>query len=264
MPYCTKRCWLAIKKPKKKSHKGENGKLLILAGSPLYHGALELAILAAVRFCDLIYVCTCKENRALIKKLKLLTPNIILLNKKTLPKFFPKMDAFLLGCGWEDNDENCILMENALNTKKPAVIDATALKMLNPDFLHKNCTLTPHAEEFKQLFSLPATAKSAKKMAKKFDCTILLKGPVDYIASKNKFIAVSGGNAGMTKGGTGDVLAGLCAALLAAGNPPHESAAAAAFLNKRAADELFKKMGAYYSSLDLASQLAFTAKKLSK
>jgi len=264
MPYCTKRCWLAIKKPKQKSHKGENGKLLIFAGSPLYHGAIELAIMAAVRFCDLIYVYTCKENRPLIKKLKLLTPNIILLNKKTLPNFFQKADAFLLGCGWGENNENSILLEKALNTKKPALIDATALKMLNPDFLHKNCVLTPHAEEFRQLFSLPATANNAKKMAKKFDCTILLKGPVDYIASKNKFIANSGGNAGMTKGGTGDVLAGLCASLLASSNPPHESAAAASFLNKRAAGDLFKKMGSYYSSSDLASQLAFTAKKLSK
>ncbi|MFH0927155.1 MAG: NAD(P)H-hydrate dehydratase [Candidatus Micrarchaeota archaeon] len=262
MPLCTKQDWLLVKKPSKSSHKGQNGRLLILAGSKTYHGALVLAIKAAVRFCDLVYVYTHETNDALLAPLKLQTPNIIVLTPRTISQFFQSIDAFLAGPGWEQNPQNKMLLEKMLKTKKPIVIDATALRLLNLSSLHKNALLTPHKGEFESLFKLEPTEQNAKAMAKKHNCTILLKGPTDCIASPVRTKLNKTGNAGMTKGGTGDVLAGLAAALISSGTTPYKAACAASYLNGYAADCLSKSMGTHFSSEDLAQGLASCAKEL--
>ena len=262
MPICTKKDWLSIKKPAKTSHKGQNGRLLILAGSQTYHGALILAIKAAVRFCDLVYVYTHETNETAINALKIQTPNIIVLTPRNISQFFKSIDAYLAGPGWENNPQNKIILDKMLKTKKPIVIDATALTLLDLKLLHKNSLLTPHLKEFEDLFSLEPTAENAKKMAKAHNCTILLKGPTDYIASPTHLKLNKTGNAGMTKGGTGDVLAGLCAALISAKNTPYKSACAASYLNGYAATLLEKRMGIHFSSEDLANELPPAAQSL--
>lgn len=262
--YCSRKDWLSLRKPSPSSHKGDNGKLLIFAGSPLYHGSLVLSILASIHFCDLVYVYTSKENHFLIKKLKILSPNIILLNEKTLPLFFDKMDAYLAGPGWEKNKANASILKKILKTKKPAVIDATALHLIDKKFsrlLHQNVLLTPHFGEFEKLFSLPANIQNAKAMSKKYNCTILLKGQTDVISSPKKLKLNKIHHVGMTKGGTGDVLAGLCSSLMANHNPPFQSACAGAYLNGKAGILLSKREGNYYSSEELAKELAHAAKK---
>ncbi|MFH1307153.1 MAG: NAD(P)H-hydrate dehydratase [Candidatus Micrarchaeota archaeon] len=262
--FCSEKDWLAIKKPHPKSHKGQNGRLLIFAGSPLYHGALILAIKAAVRFCDLVYVYTNNENHPLVEKLKGATPNIILLNPRTISQFFTKIDAYLAGPGWEKNEQNKQLLSKLVETKKPLLIDASALFLLNLSLIHKNVLLTPHHAEFQSLFSLPPTPANAKKITKKYRCTILLKGPIDYISSPSYFKANNIHHVGMTKGGTGDVLAGLASALLSSGNSPYRAACAAAFLNGYAGVLLSKTKSAHYSSEDLAEMLASAANEIEK
>jgi len=262
MPQCTKKDWFAIKSPKKNSYKGQNGKLLILAGSQTYHGALILSIKAAVRFCDLVYVFTHQANDTLLAPLKAESPNIIVLTPQNISQFFKTIDAYLAGPGWEKNLQNQTLLKKMLLTKKPIVIDATALSLLDLNNLHKKVLLTPHKKEFEELFKLPPTEKNAKAMAKKYKCTILLKGQTDVIASPTHSKQNKTGNQGMTKGGTGDVLAGLTAALLAAKNTPYKSACAAAYLNGLAADSLEKRMGPHFSSEDLANELPLTAQSL--
>ncbi|MFA5108801.1 MAG: NAD(P)H-hydrate dehydratase [Candidatus Micrarchaeia archaeon] len=260
----SKKDWLSLKPASKTSHKGENGRLLIFAGSPLYHGALILAINAAVRFCDLIYVFTSEQNVPLLNGLKEQSPNIIVLTPRSIQPFFSKIDAYLVGPGWEENEQNKSLLSKLLKTKNPIVIDATALKLLDLSLLHKNALLTPHAGEFESLFKLSANAENAKAMAKKYKCTILLKGPTDYIASPLRLKANTTHDVGMTKGGTGDVLAGLCAAIFSTQKSAYKSACAAAFLNGYAGTLLAKRMGPNYSSQDLANELAVAAHELSK
>ena len=262
MSLCTKQDWLAIKEPAKDSHKGQNGRLMILAGSQTYHGSLILAINAAVRFCDLVYVFTNETNEALLTPLKAQTPNIIVLNPRNISQFFNSIDAFLAGPGWEQNEQNKLILEKILKTKKPVVIDATALHLLNLNLLHKNVLLTPHAREFSSLFSLEPNAQNAKTMAKKYGCTILLKGSTDYIVSKAFSKQNKSGNAGMTKGGTGDVLAGFAAALVSRGNSPYKSACATAYLNGYAGSCLLARMGTNYSSQDLSNELPLAAQSL--
>lgn len=262
MPQCTKKDWLAITSPKKNSHKGQNGKLLILAGSQTYHGALILAVRAAVRFCDLVYVFTHQANDTLLSPLKAESPNIIVLTPQTISQFFKSIDAYLAGPGWENNLQNQLLLNKMLKTKKPIVIDATALTLLNLNSLHKNVLLTPHKQEFQSLFNLEPTEKNAVAMAKKYKCSILLKGQIDFIVSPTHIKQNKTGNEGMTKGGTGDVLAGLCAALMSSKTTPYKSACAAAYLNGYAADCLSKRMGSHFSSEDLANELPIAAQSL--
>jgi NAD(P)H-hydrate epimerase len=89
------------------------------------------------------------------------------------------------------------------------------------------------------------------KVAKKFDCTIVLKGVTTLVCSPQRCMRVEGGNAGLTKGGTGDVQAGLTVALLAK-NDPFLAACAASYIVKKSADNLFEKVGVYYNADDLA------------
>ena len=74
---------------------------------------------------------------------------------------------------------------------------------------------------------------------------------------------IEGGNAGMTKGGTGDVLAGLVAAL-ATKNDPFLSTIAGSFINKKAGDSLYETVGPYFNATDLANQIPVTMKELLK
>ena len=125
----------------------------------------------------------------------------------------------------------------------------------------KNSVITPNNKEFEILFRSKASVKNARLMAKKYNCTIVLKGPVSYIVSQNLEYEVGGGNPGLTKGGTGDILAGLTVALYAKNEAPL-AAAAASFIEKYSADELFKQKGYYYNADDLADKIPETFIKL--
>ena len=255
---------LYIPKPAPHSHKGQNGVVLIIGGSKTYHGAPMLAALAAVRFCDLVYFSSTRENNALMKKMKSSTPNVICVSGAAEKKAFAHADCILTGNGMDADGSTRKEAKRVLRSKKKCVIDAAALRVLPLALLHKNVILTPHAGEFKAAFRIKGTPKNAAAMAKKYGCTILLKGKRDAIASPGKLIYVSGGNAGMTKGGTGDVLAGLCAALFSHPDCPSPLSAAysASVINKKAGDLLYIAFGPNFSSEDLAGELSFAAKGL--
>jgi len=84
---------------------------------------------------------------------------------------------------------------------------------------------------------------------------ILSKGPVDRIISKNNIAYNKTGNAVMTKGGTGDILAGLCAGFLAQTKDTFKSASMAAYLTGAVADKLYKKMGRTYTAADIVDNI---------
>jgi NAD(P)H-hydrate repair Nnr-like enzyme with NAD(P)H-hydrate dehydratase domain len=92
------------------------------------------------------------------------------------------------------------------------------------------------------------------KAAKKFNCIIVLKKPVTVVCSPQKCVEISGGNPGLTKGGTGDAQAGLTVALLAKNNSLL-AAYAASYVVKKAGDELYQKVGEFYNADDLVNKL---------
>ena len=255
---------LYLPKPAAGSHKGQNGVVLIIGGGRTYHGAPVLAALGAVRFCDLGYFSSTQENNALLKKMKSSTPNVICASGAAAANAFAHADCILIGNGMDADSKTKRMTAHVLKSKKKCVIDAAALRVLPLSLLHKNCILTPHIGEFRAAFGKEASATNVKFAAKKYGCTILLKGKKDFAASPSASVFITGGNAGMTKGGTGDVLAGLCAALFSHPNCPSPLSAAysASVINKKAGDLIYIAFGPNFSSEDLAGELSFAAKGL--
>jgi NAD(P)H-hydrate epimerase len=88
------------------------------------------------------------------------------------------------------------------------------------------------------------------------------KGPTSYVTDGEETYEIKGGNAGLTKGGTGDTLAGLTAGL-AAKNPPLLAAAAASFVIKKTAEKLYEKVGYNFNADDVAENVFEVMKTLS-
>lgn len=251
-----------LPKPKSGSHKGQNGVVLIIGGSCTYHGAPILSALAAMRFCDLVYFSSSPQNAAVLRKMKEATPNVIAIPKPKFGFALSHASSVLVGNGMEVSKATGRMVERILRTKKRCVIDAAALRCLPLRLLHANALLTPHSKEFEACFSCKAGRRNAEAMSKKHSCTILLKGKEDIVAFNGKSLLVKGGNAGMTKGGTGDVLAGLCAALFSTCPSPMRSAYSASLLNKRAGEMLYRIYGYNFCSEDIAEELPFVAASL--
>ena len=247
--------FLAERKPN--SHKGDNGKVLVIAGSKQYHGAAFFAALAASRIVDLVYFASIKENLQLAKAY---SSEFIVLPLEDAPKQIKKVDTCIIGPGLEISEENKKLVEGLIKNKnKKFVLDASALHMISPNKLHKNCCVTPHSKEFQALFKKKATERTVKEMAKKYKCIIVLKGRTDLISDGKHLWKNFSGNAGMTTGGTGDILAGLIGGF-AARNSLFEAALAGTFLIGFTADMLKKKMDYMYNASDVLEALPLAKK----
>jgi NAD(P)H-hydrate epimerase len=162
-------------------------------------------------------------------------------------------------------DEETRALTNALvdqYDEKKWVIDAGALQMINPELFQQNMIITPHAQEFERVFNVKGDLQIAREMSVKHrNITILLKGVEDVVTNGEITEVIEGGNEGMTKGGTGDVLAGLVAAFFCKSGAM-ESAVAASYLNKRAGDALYAKNGPFFNATDLVSQLPETMRSV--
>ena len=146
------------------------------------------------------------------------------------------------------------------------VIDAGSLQTMDADWIPPRAIITPNSKEFSILFGekiydlrfkIHEFSKIVQKMAKEHDCIIVAKGSETVVASPEDVVIIRGGNPGLTKGGSGDVLAGLTVALLAK-NDPFLAACAASYIVKAAADELYSKVGTNYNSDDLAEKIPET------
>lgn len=270
-PIISKKIVNRLRLPKPNSRKRDNGRLLIIAGSDKYFGALVYAVKAASRIVDLIYLLSTKENQRLVKRLKLGTAEFMPVSSPLFKRGgrgeFADVDAILIGPGLGTSSATKKLATQVLKSGKKAVLDADALNVLDNNLkqlLSANHILTPHHKEFYRLFKADPTPKNASRMAKQYRCTIVLKGPTDILATADGKISRNlTGNAGMTKGGTGDVLAGLIAGLFTTNNA-YASAAAGVYINGAAGDNLYKKVGTFYNAEDLANQLPVTLSNLTK
>ena len=251
----------ALRLPPPKSHKGQNGKLLIIGGSALFHGAPLLAAKTASRICDYVFFASTPENNQLVKKLKSRLSTFIAVPQKELSTYIGQADCILIGTGLGATEKTKKLTESLLR-KYPAkkwVIDADSLKIADPKFLPKNCVVTPHKKEFEMLFDCPPSTENVIKMAKKFWAIIVLKGKVDVICTPTECKFNYTGNSGMTKGGTGDVIAGMLAGF-ACKNDLFLSSCAATFINGLAGDRLFERVSYFFNAEDLSEEVPPTLK----
>jgi NAD(P)H-hydrate epimerase len=252
---------LQLTLPKSNTHKGQNGKLLLIGGSELFHAASKWSLDIASKFVDMVFYSSVKSNNELIQKVKEEFWNGIVIERESIEDYVQEADCILIGPGMERNQETQNLV-NALVAKYPdkkMVIDAGALQMINPQFFNKNHIITPHTKEMsrleKKLEELQISLDEVKS-------TILLKNEVDTVTwfdseNQKQTLEISGGNSGMTKGGTGDVLAGFIAALYCT-HSSIVSTVIGSYINKKAGEDLYELVGPYFNSSDLVEQVPKT------
>jgi len=153
-----------------------------------------------------------------------------------------RVQALVVGSGWGERKDTGVVTR-AMKAGVPMVVDADALRHLPTRGGHAAVVLTPHAGELARLLGLQRAEVEADPLAAvrtavaHTGCTVLLKGATQYVATPGEhrvWLAIPG--PGWTaQAGSGDVLAGACGSLLAAGLPPLEAALAAASVQAVAA-----------------------------
>jgi ADP-dependent NAD(P)H-hydrate dehydratase len=267
---------------KSKSRKGDNGIVLVVGGSYIYHGAPILSSLAALKCgTDLVYTCVPKVN---VTPTRAISPNLIVIplvdQKLTLGAVNKLIGALprnlhsaTIGMGLAIQEKNSLLhfVKSLLNRDVRLSLDASALI---PDVLpllaNKNVVVTPHAGDFKRLFGVvPSDSKNERiklveTKAKEFGITVLLKGATDVVSDGTTTYLNEKKTPAMTVGGTGDVLSGLVAGLLSNNRNPLESAAAATFINGLAGKSAQKRLGLHMTSMDLLDEIPSVMKPFDK
>ncbi|MFH1051595.1 MAG: NAD(P)H-hydrate dehydratase [bacterium] len=238
---------------KRISSKFDFGRVFMLAGSKKYPGAGALcANSAIVAGAGLVYLHSTKIHHSLLPEIIPLelpqtnTGSISKLVEKELRYEANKSDAIALGPGLSDDNWTTSLIVRLLqelSSEKRVVIDADGLRAINKKSkLNKNTILTPHTGEFSRITGIPRdeiekrTFELSIEWSNQLNCILVLKHvPVIITDGKQTFIN-EGGNPGMASGGSGDVLTGLIAGLLAQGIEPLHSAALGTFIHAKAAD----------------------------
>ncbi|PJB20874.1 MAG: bifunctional ADP-dependent NAD(P)H-hydrate dehydratase/NAD(P)H-hydrate epimerase [Euryarchaeota archaeon CG_4_9_14_3_um_filter_38_12] len=263
-------------KPKKGSHKGENGIVLIIGGGP-YSGAPALAGLAAYRTgVDLVHIATPKKTYPIIASY---SPNLIVAplssdvlveeDVKQILSLSSKVDSVIIGPGLGNADETVKAIRTFVKKcNKPLVVDASAFDALTiDDIKNKNGVVTPHRNEFKRLTGtelsddVDKNVKVVERFAKKTRMTILLKGSIDIISNGRKTKLNRTGNPGMSVGGTGDVLSGIAGGLLAKGISSFNAARMGAFINGYAGDLAFEEKSYSLMATDVVEKIPGVLKR---
>lgn len=232
------------------SHKGQNGRVLILGGNEFFHGAPILAALGAEKSgIDLLFLCLPAKHAPLARQKSL---NFIVhefqkshLSSPDIPHILSlaqHCDTVLIGNGLGTASESqTALLELLGQFTIPVILDAEALIPQILTVPHKNSwTLTPHEKEFERVFGIRANETTLKEFAQKQNVTILKKGKVDVMTNETGTILRNAtGNEHMTVGGSGDALAGIIAGLQAQKILPLQSCQLATFLWGECGDRLF-------------------------
>ncbi|MCL2296410.1 MAG: NAD(P)H-hydrate dehydratase [Methanomassiliicoccaceae archaeon] len=247
------------------SHKGSNGRLLIIGGGP-YYGAPAMSALAAMRIgVDTVRLAVPENCSHLIASfspvlmISTLSGNSIRTDHVDyLLELSKQCDAVLIGPGLGVYDATMKTVRQFVQEcTVPVVVDADGLTALGQDFVSSGETiLTPHGKEFERLCGgTRSSADSVKELAKKMDSVILLTGKTDVISDGDKLRYNNTGCSGMTSAGTGDVLSGIVAGLLSKGMTCFEAAALGAFVSGRAGEHAFEEKSYGMTAMDVIEDI---------
>ncbi|MBN2014641.1 MAG: NAD(P)H-hydrate dehydratase [Candidatus Altiarchaeota archaeon] len=260
--------FLALPERHGSEHKGDFGRLLVVGGSKDFVGTPTLVGEAALRTgADLAVICCPSYVAARMP----FNPDLIIhpldselyLQKHDVDRILGlDFDCLVVGNGLGTEEETYYALKKLLKgVDKPIVLDADALKLMKTKHLKENFILTPHAREFELLFGVyPEDRKAVvEECAKKTGCVILLKGAVDVISDGRETKLNRTGNAGMTVGGTGDVLAGIVGAL-ACKAESFRAACAGAFLSGLSGDLAYRKLDYSFTATDCIERIPYAIK----
>ncbi len=272
------------------SHKGQNGKLLLIGGSELFHAASKWSLDTAAQFVDLVFYASVPSTNELIQHAKGQFWNGIVIPRGEIPAYISEADCVLIGPGMERHEgslsrsgadfereltaeewnSDTELIVNHLLLRFPEkqwILDAGALQMMHPEFLPQGAIMTPHQGELERILQKLPSFKEIplekvletdehllRAAAELHQAVLVIKGKEDIVIHSQTVVRIPGGNAGMTKGGTGDVLAGLVAALACT----QESSVAAivgSLSNKLAGNRLYEQQGVFFGASELVQEV---------
>ena len=247
------------------AHKGDAGRLLVVAGSPGKTGAAHLALTGALRGgAGLVTLAARAEVLPFAlagrpEAMSLVLPGAGPLGRADLQPLLAlarDVDALAIGPGIPRGPDTAELLRALLERAgKPAVLDADALNALADDAallrrLGVPLLLTPHPGEMAKLCRTTTAEIQADRIgvaaasARAWNATVVLKGARTVVADPDAPPAiVPTGNPGLATGGTGDVLTGLCGALLAGGLLPPDAGRVGAWVHGRAGDLAARRFG---------------------
>jgi NAD(P)H-hydrate epimerase len=249
------------------AHKGDFGKVCIIAGSIGMSGAAALAGKAALRAgAGLVRVATSKSVLPIVASIEPSFTTIPLPEDNagriaasaanTILNLISDNDCIAFGPGLGITQGVCAVLQRLLEQKGlRLIIDADGLNNLSKinDWPRQNkadIILTPHPGEMKRLWTglfrtpLPSDRKiQAIQMANKTGATVVLKGKGTVVTDGEKLYVNKTGNPGMATGGTGDVLTGIITALAGQGLSNFDAAVLGVYVHGRAGDIAAKKLG---------------------
>lgn len=241
---------LIIPKRPKDANKGTFGKVLVVAGSESYPGAAYLSCAACYRVGAGLVTLATDETTKIIVSRKL--PELTFLSYDEIFQKINDYDALLLGPGLGKVDS----LQKILNRNLPkTVVDADGLNNLSKiknfwEKLKGEVILTPHPGEMSRLTGLTIDEiqsdrkNVAKDSAKKWGVVVVLKGANAIVASPAGELTVAlFANPALATAGTGDILAGCIAGLIAQGLKLYDAACAGVYVHGMAGEALKEKIG---------------------
>lgn len=225
------------------SNKGTYGRVLNIAGSDYMPGAAYLSSVSALKTgCGYCFLCS---GEKVINAVAAKTSNVVFAPLKELKENIEKSDVIEIGCGLGQNKESISIFHKTIlyaDITKPLIIDADGLNILskNPKAYiskgFKKVVLTPHPKEAARLLNvdnvLDNIEQAAKLISEKYNCVTVLKTHKSYIYSPDgrNYTNTTGNNA-LAKAGSGDVLTGMIAGLIAQGMDTFEAACTGVYLH---------------------------------
>jgi ADP-dependent NAD(P)H-hydrate dehydratase len=231
---------------KNSDNKSNCGKSLIVAGSNGMFGAAVLAATACARVgSGYVFLMTDQKKFSSQKN-----PDFLVFDLKKKKILDIDFTSAAIGPGMGRSAQSAKLLKQLiLSKKKLVVVDAEALNLLalNKKLkIPKSWVATPHEAELSRLINTSVTAikknrkKYILKVQQQLGCVVLLKGHKTLVADDNQIFEIQTGNVALAKAGTGDVLTGMIAGLLAQGLAPIDAACFASYLHGCIADKWVK------------------------
>ncbi|MDI9493908.1 MAG: NAD(P)H-hydrate dehydratase [Bacillota bacterium] len=266
-----------IKKRDKELHKGDCGKVLIIAGSEGMAGAAVLSARGALRSGAGLVRVSVPEH--LFPILQVGVPEATCVSRSLPPEWLEGHQAIVIGPGLGDDSSNVPLIETVLNSNCPAVVlDADGLNLLaRNDGLKElakeasgRLIITPHPGEAARLLGCSSKeinadrVESACRLAEQIGAVTVLKGAGTLVATPNRETYINTtGNPGMATGGSGDVLSGVIGALAGQGLSCFEAAACGVYIHGAAGDIAAKALGEYgVIASDIAAMIGLAIQKI--
>lgn len=271
--------WLYTQPRKPTAHKGDFGRILVIGGSDVFSGAPALTAMAALRTgADLVSLLV---PEPVVVPIRSYSPNLMVhsLNSSILipesldlaRELAKHSDVVAIGPGLgqapQTMEASRSIVEALVSESKMLVIDADALKALSSSGIAlepERCIVTPHWGELTILMAkdlgdpdfLDNRIEKAVEASSQFNTVVLLKGHVDVVAHTDGHYKLNHtGVPAMTVGGTGDVLTGIAATLLAGKHGAFKAATAAAFISGLAGEKAFQELGNHISATDCIAKI---------